>query len=106
MSEVDDLKRFLQQGFEVNKCTICLEPFDTNHSPVRFTAPASCNHIFGQGCLMAWLTSGDDNSNKCPTCRRILYGQDEHPSNDEREENEVDIEYEMPTERPPQHSME
>ena len=44
-----------------NKCSICLENFDTQ----EFIAKTSCNHLFHKICLQNWY----NKHNTCPICR-------------------------------------
>lgn len=75
---------FLQSGIETAKCTICYQDFAGEHLPKGFKAANSCNHIFCKECLRGWLFSGNTNSNKCPTCRHVLFDEDEGAGDDGR----------------------
>lgn len=66
----------------IDTCNICLEPFNTEHLPARLSGTNSCYHVFGSTCLKKWLTSENDNANKCPTCRTLLYNMDNDEYND------------------------
>ena len=57
----------------IDTCNICLQPFDTEHIPARLSGTNSCHHVFGSTCIKKWLTTTNDNANKCPTCRTRLY---------------------------------
>jgi hypothetical protein len=56
-------------------CSICKEDYDTitttTHTAVTFSDSTSCNHIFGQDCIVSWLNTRGVNS--CPCCRRELF---------------------------------
>ncbi|KAF2647247.1 hypothetical protein K491DRAFT_563201, partial [Lophiostoma macrostomum CBS 122681] len=55
----------------VSQCMICQSPFDETHIPVAL----NCKHIFGQSCLVEWLTNGSGNTGACPCCRQDLLRQ-------------------------------
>ena len=35
-----------------NMCPICREPLGSNHVAVGFSGPNTCEHIFGEECLL------------------------------------------------------
>jgi hypothetical protein len=64
---------FLANHLErIEKCTICHDPFDSQHMPTRIHG-ARCCHIFGSTCLVKWLDSDSHQSNACPMCRKVLF---------------------------------
>lgn len=57
---------------EDKECSICKEDYDaTTHTAVTFSDHASCNHVFGESCIVSWLNSNGVNS--CPYCRHELF---------------------------------
>ncbi|KAF2682915.1 hypothetical protein K458DRAFT_453201 [Lentithecium fluviatile CBS 122367] len=63
-----------------SECAICYKPYTPFHLPLQVTGAADCAHVplgcthhFGQGCLETWITSGKENSNRCPLCRRVWF---------------------------------
>ncbi|KAF2643632.1 UPF0157-domain-containing protein [Massarina eburnea CBS 473.64] len=68
----------------LKECSICKEPFDIAHQPVQRIASHdhenACSHVFGQSCLEIWITSTNNNSNKCPICRCVWFNKPQHPS--------------------------
>lgn len=92
-------EQFFAAGIEPDTCNICLEPFIWGHHPVRFTGADSCGHVFGATCLQKWTESQNDNANKCPTCRHLLFqnktaftGEEEEYEEEEGEEEEEEEE--------------
>jgi hypothetical protein len=64
---------FLNDRLQVlDQCDICHEPFDAVHKPARIRA-RKCQHTFGATCLRKWVVSDQENSDKCPLCREILF---------------------------------
>lgn len=51
-------------------CSICYEPFSSNHQPVSSFGDQSCSHVFGATCLRVWLDSLNKRTITCPTCRQ------------------------------------
>lgn len=49
----------------VERCSICLNDFQENHSDAVQT---ECNHSFHDDCIAAWL----DRHNGCPLCRHAI----------------------------------
>lgn len=73
----------------IDTCNICLEPFNAQHIPARLSGMNSCHHVFGSSCLKTWLTTANENANKCPTCRNVLYyvpGEDSGDSEDDQDD--------------------
>jgi len=66
---------FLAHGLELAECSLCREPFDSDHWPYQIR---ECGHIFGRVCLEAWLKQSDTQGT-CPQCRCILFGADPEP---------------------------
>jgi hypothetical protein len=92
-------EQFLAAGTEPDTCNICFEPFNCSHHPVRFTSADSCGHVFGATCLKMWVESWNDNADKCPTCRRVLFrsetafvGEEEQSEYEEEEQEEYEEE--------------
>ena len=56
----------------VDKCSICLEFFDSEHKTIQSLSPHANKHIFGEAWLRDWLQSDHENANKCPNCRQVL----------------------------------
>lgn len=54
-------------------CSICMEPFGGAHVALRFTGKDVCSHIFGRPCLREWTETANQNANKCPICRHLLW---------------------------------
>lgn len=81
MPPVADRDSFMSQHLEQihhnaeDSCAICHDPYGDSHTPVRITGIDNCNHVFGRECLEAWLNSGQLNSNTCPMCRTLLFGE-------------------------------
>ncbi|CAH6718703.1 hypothetical protein CLIB1444_01S12662 [[Candida] jaroonii] len=46
------------------ECTICLESLDS-----KFGIIATCRHYYHDKCITTW----SNNSNSCPTCRKLFY---------------------------------
>lgn len=82
------VEQWLDNHLEVvEKCSICLEPFDSIHCPARITGVKSakqCGHIFGGKCIREWMSSGwhNDNAGKCPLCR-VTYFRHEREFQDD-----------------------
>jgi hypothetical protein len=93
------LDAFLAHGLcQLDKCGICLEGFDSTHIAVRFCGPGSCDHVFGESCIKAWVKSDGKNANKCPMCRKVLFensrilNEDSGVEEDEDEELQSELE--------------
>lgn len=68
-------------------CPICHESFDLKdpqHTPMLIKGVNGCNsHIFGNKCILEWITSGLENANTCPICRSTLMLVDNNSANNE-----------------------
>ena len=56
------------------ECHICHEPFLSGSHPERpVTLP--CGHIFGEGCILKWVSPLPDHrgKNSCPLCREPIF---------------------------------
>lgn len=49
------------------ECTICLESLDS-----KFGIITTCRHFYHDKCIKTW----SNNSNSCPTCRKLFYNID------------------------------
>lgn len=56
------------------ECHICQKPFLSGSHPERPVA-LSCRHIFGEGCILKWVSPLPDNRgrNSCPMCREPIF---------------------------------
>ncbi|KAI4649805.1 uncharacterized protein J4E79_009651 [Alternaria viburni] len=86
-------------------CAICKEDYNTTtgHPAVTFSNTTSCNHIFCEPCIVAWLSA--KGTNTCPLCRRELFvlddgegeveyeGDREFETFGEEDEDDGDVEY-------------
>jgi len=63
------LAAFLKDGVEAAECTICKEPFDSNHVVIQIK---ECGHFMGKACLEKWLQQ-KTSEGTCPTCRGVLF---------------------------------
>lgn len=56
------------------KCHICDEPFLSGSYPER-PITLRCGHIFGEGCILKWVSPLSDNGGKdsCPMCRGPIF---------------------------------
>lgn len=66
----------------IDICAICLESFDSNHTPAHFISPRYCKHVSGEACLRQWVSTSD----RCPTCRCELY-RSASPSQNRQQQN-------------------
>jgi len=57
-----------------HECALCYEDFTEEHPPVVLD---NCRHVFGKECLEKWVQSDNAQRNKCPTCRAILFGNEQ-----------------------------
>ena len=58
----------------IRECHVCHEPFLSGSRPERpVTLP--CDHIFGEGCILKWVSPLPDNrgKNSCPLCREPIF---------------------------------
>ncbi|KAF2020914.1 hypothetical protein BU24DRAFT_487434 [Aaosphaeria arxii CBS 175.79] len=57
-------------------CSICHEPYSLtspSHMPIRIANVRGCQeHVFGNSCIIKWITSGLSNANTCPMDRARL----------------------------------
>jgi hypothetical protein len=51
-------------------CSICLDPYDTDHVAVELPG---CSHIFGAECITNLVESNAPSNDRCPLCRKELY---------------------------------
>jgi hypothetical protein len=63
-------------------CSICLEPYDTEHFP---TEMPGCRHVFGAPCIKTLINTQPPNNNRCPLCRGELFQVGYEVSDDEEE---------------------
>ena len=49
-----------------NVCLICQEEWTTEEGPHRVVS-LSCGHVFGEKCIVAWLST----KSQCPVCKRV-----------------------------------
>lgn len=53
-------------------CSICGQPYTfPNHRAVRSD---DCRHVFAWSCLESWFDTPTKNHNRCPVCRKRLFG--------------------------------
>jgi len=64
-------------SLDPQKCSLCLEPYDSTHVPVDL----ECGHVFGDYCIANAVESETQNNNRCPLCRRVLFEQEDFDEN-------------------------
>ncbi|KAF2801468.1 uncharacterized protein BDZ99DRAFT_483703 [Mytilinidion resinicola] len=56
---------------EVSECSICLDPYDTDHLAVRLP----CGHYFGKDCILGVIQhSSNTQAPRCPNYRATIQG--------------------------------
>lgn len=70
----------------IDSYNICFHPFSAEHLPAHASCTNSCYHVFESTCLRKWLTLVNNNANKCPSCRKLLYYMAEDDDDDDEDE--------------------
>jgi len=56
-----------------DECPICVTQYGQPYACSRPCQLQQCKHVFGLGCIIAWL---NDDKQTCPTCRAELWTEE------------------------------
>ena len=65
--ENDETNGDKEEEISLDKCSICLEPYDVG---TDITIGQTCPHVYHTKCLMQWMCAKHDF---CPICREYLF---------------------------------